>query len=66
MKTIVTRIGEGSKLIMMGDIEQSDLKHKNSDFTDLINKMGWTNIVGTIHLDGTVRSDIASLAVKLL
>lgn len=66
MKTIITRIGEGSKLVMMGDIDQSDLKNKNTDFIDLINKMGGTNIVGAIHLDGTVRSDIASLAVKLL
>jgi len=66
IKTIITRIGDGSKLIMIGDIDQSDLKKKNSDFSDVINKMYGNDIVGVIHLDRTVRSDIASLAVKIL
>jgi len=66
IKTIITRIGKGSKLILMGDLEQSDLKKTNTDFYDIINKMANHSVVGVIKLDNTVRSGVASLAVKLL
>lgn len=66
IKTIITRVGNGSKLILIGDNEQSDLKKRNTDFADVINKMHGNDIVGIIHLDKTIRSDIASLAVKIL
>lgn len=66
IKTIITRIGKGSKLIMIGDVEQSDLTKKNNDFYDTIVKMSNNDIVGVIQLDKSVRSDIASLAVSLL
>lgn len=66
IKTIITRIGKGSKLVMIGDTEQSDLKKKNTDFCDVINKMACHDMVGVIQLDKTVRSDIASLAVSIL
>ena len=66
IKTIITRIGSGSKLVLMGDLEQSDVKKKNTDFFDVIQKMSYNNIVGTIELDNPVRSEVASLAVKLL
>lgn len=66
IKTIITRIGKGSKLVMIGDTEQSDLKKKNTDFCDVIKKMAGHEMVGVIQLDKSVRSDIASLAVALL
>ena len=66
IKTIITRIGKGSKLIMIGDTEQSDLKKKNTDFCDVIKKMAGHSMVGVIQLDKSVRSDLASLAVSLL
>lgn len=66
IKTIITRIGKGSKLVMIGDIEQSDLKKKNTDFCDVINKMAGHEMVGVIQLDKSVRSDLATLAVSVL
>jgi len=66
IKTIITRIGEGSKMILIGDMDQSDLKKRNSDFIGVIRKMAYNDLVGVISLDKPVRSDIASLAVNLL
>jgi|SaaInlStandDraft_4_1057021.scaffolds.fasta_scaffold02469_3 predicted ribonuclease YlaK len=66
IKTIITRIGSGSKLVMIGDIEQSDLKHKNTDFCDVINKMMGHEMVGVVQLDKSLRSGLASLAVSIL
>lgn len=35
MKLFLSRLGEGSKLIVMGDIDQTDLKLKNNEITGL-------------------------------
>ncbi len=66
IKTIITRIGKGSKLIMIGDTDQSDLKKRNSDFCDVISKMAGHEMVGVIALDSTVRSGLCNLATELL
>lgn len=66
IKTIITRVGTGSKLVMIGDIEQSDLKNKNADFLNATNKLSGNKSVGVIQLDKSVRSDIAKLAVEVL
>lgn len=66
IKTIITRIGKKSKLIMIGDDSQSDLKTKSNGFTHSIYGMCDNKNVGIIKLNDTVRSDIAQLAVKNL
>ena len=38
MKTLLTRIGENSKLIILGDTSQSDLTFKNG-LEDILNKL---------------------------
>lgn len=66
IKTIITRIGKGSKLIMIGDTEQCDLKKQNNDFSNTIKQMAGHAIVGVIALDATVRGGLCDLAIKLL
>lgn len=60
MKTFLTRIGEGSRLAVLGDLDQSDLKGVSGlkHALELIGTYGLN--VGTIHftVDDIVRSDI--------
>lgn len=48
IKLIVTRIGQNSKMIFIGDAEQSDLnKNKNSGLLDAIDRLQDVNGIGT-------------------
>jgi PhoH-like ATPase len=66
IKTIITRIGKNSKLIMLGDDSQSDLKSKSNAYVNAIYSMCDNKTVGVIKLNDTVRSELARLAVKML
>jgi len=39
MKMLLTRLGENSKLIVMGDLKQSDLINKKNGLADLVHKL---------------------------
>lgn len=68
-KTILTRIGEGSKIIIMGDPEQIDhpyLDSINNGLTYVIEKMKQEHNVGVIRLEKTERSTLAEKAARLL
>ena len=56
LKMCLTRIGENAKMIILGDVKQSDL-HKNQQgaFLDTFNRLKDTMGVGTIKLG---RADI--------
>ncbi|KXG77670.1 PhoH family protein [Thermotalea metallivorans] len=69
VKTIVTRVGEGSKIVMMGDTEQIDHPYLDSQcngLTYIINKFKDINIAGHITLKKVERSVVAQLAAELL
>lgn len=66
IKTIITRMGHNSKLVMIGDDSQSDLKNKSNSFVNSIFNMCNNKQVGVIKLNDTVRSGIAQLAVRNL
>lgn len=66
IKTIITRIGKTSKLIMLGDDSQSDLKSKSNAYVNSIYSMCDNKSVGIIKLSDTVRSELAKLAVRVL
>lgn len=69
VKTIATRIGEGSKIVMMGDTEQIDHPYLDSQcngLTYIINKFKDVNIAGHITLKKVERSVVAQLAAELL
>ena len=60
LKAMVTRIGENSKLILLGDPNQSDVKNGNDlqRFVDMCVKHGVPCPVVRFTLDDVVRSDI--------
>lgn len=46
MKMLLTRIGEGSKIVVNGDVEQTDRKANNNGLLDIISKLKSKNIRG--------------------
>lgn len=69
MKTIVTRVGEGTKLVFTGDPEQIDsayLDQVNNGLTYVIDRMKCEDIVSHIELTKGERSQLAEAGTKLL
>lgn len=69
IKTIITRAGEGTKMIFTGDIEQIDspyLDKKSNGLAYLSDKMKDQDIFAHINLIKGERSYLAELASKLL
>lgn len=69
VKTIITRSGEGTKIILLGDPDQIDkayLDATNNGLTYVIEKMKQEEEVGIIRLEKTERSTLAEKAAKLL
>lgn len=68
-KTILTRVGEGSKIILTGDPEQIDnpyLDAFSNGFTYVIEKMKHLKETGHITLSKGERSDLAQLCADIL
>ena len=68
-KTILTRAGEGTKIIFTGDIEQIDspyLDATNNGLTYVINRAKECNIAGHITLTKCERSELAEWSSKNL
>ena len=56
-RTIMTRLGENSKMVFLGDSNQIDIKHKNNSCLDiLINLFKDVEDVGTIVMDDKDRN----------
>lgn len=69
IKTIVSRVGEGTKVVLTGDIQQIDnpyLDQSSNGLSYLIEKMKGKNMVGHVTLARSERSELASLAAELL
>jgi PhoH-like ATPase len=69
VKTIITRAGEGTKMIFTGDIEQIDspyLDTGSNGLTYLADKMKGQNVFAHINLVKGERSHLAELASQLL
>jgi len=69
IKTIITRIGEGSKIILTGDIEQIDNVYVNETSNGLahaIEKFKEYPIAGHVSFKKGERSELATLASKIL
>jgi PhoH-like ATPase len=69
IKTIITRAGEGTKMIFTGDIEQIDspyLDDKSNGLSYLTDKMKGQNVFAHVHLIKGERSYLADLASNLL
>ncbi len=69
LRTILTRIGDGTKVIFTGDTSQIDapyLGESNNALAVLTNAFGGQRCFGHVTLTACERSDVASLAAELL
>ena len=69
MKTIITRIGEGSKLVLTGDIEQIDdrfLSKECNGLTMAVQKFYGKDLFGFVKLEKSERSPLSELANSIL
>ena len=69
LKTIITRVGENSKVVLTGDIEQIDNMHIDETTNGLayaVEKFKSHAIAGHITLTKGERSKVATLAAKIL
>jgi PhoH-like ATPase len=69
IKTVLTRVGENTKIVLTGDVEQIDniyLNETTNGLTYAIEKMKESELTGHISLTKGERSKVATLAAKLL
>ncbi|HCM27292.1 MAG: phosphate starvation-inducible protein PhoH [Treponema sp. GWB1_62_6] len=69
IKTIVSRAGEGSKMVFTGDPEQIDnlyLDANSNGLSYLVDAFKGHRIYGHVKLEKTERSELAELAARLL
>lgn len=69
LKTILTRAGEGSKIVLIGDIEQIDVKHldtNNNGLTVAIEAFKGQQLYGHVTLLKGERSQLATIASRVL
>ncbi len=68
-KTILTRIGTGSKIIITGDVEQIDngkLDAENNMISKISDAFKGSKLAGHVTFEKCERSELASEAIKLL
>jgi PhoH-like ATPase len=69
LKTILTRLGEGSKVVFTGDITQIDqpyLSETNNGLSVLVDRFRGEPVFGAVRLTTCERSEVADLAARLL
>jgi PhoH-like ATPase len=69
LKTIITRIGQGSKIILLGDIDQIDtpyIDRQSSGLSIVIDRFRSSPLAAHVNLSKGQRSDLASVAGTIL
>ena len=69
LKTIITRVGEGTKIVLTGDIEQIDnvyVDEVSNGLTCAVEKFKEYDLSGHVTLTKGERSSVATLAAKIL
>jgi len=69
VKTIVSRVGEGTKIVLTGDIAQIDnpyLDGSSNGLSYLVERLKGNAMVGHVTLSKSERSELASLAAEKL
>lgn len=69
LKTLITRVGENSKIVLLGDVDQIDtpyLDRKSSGLSIVIDKLKNLKETGHVHLEKGERSNLATKASRLL
>ena len=69
IKTVLTRVGENTKIVLTGDVEQIDniyLNETTNGFTYAVEKLKESELTGHVTLTRGERSKVATLAAKTL
>jgi len=69
VKTLITRVGEGSKIILAGDPQQIDSAYLDSTSNGLViatDKFKGQSIFGVVYLEISERSELSRIAGELL
>lgn len=70
IKMLLTRVGEGSKIVLCGDLQQvatKEFTNGNNGLEHLINSFnGKSDLFAMLELQDSVRSELAKLAAELL
>jgi PhoH-like ATPase len=69
MKTILTRVGEGTKIVLTGDIEQIDnayVDETTNGLTHVVERFKSQSLAGHVTLLKGERSKVATIAAKVL
>jgi PhoH-like ATPase len=69
VRTIVSRVGEGTKIVLCGDIGQIDspyLDSSSNGLTHVIDRMRHHPIAGHVSLNKTERSELARISTEIL
>jgi PhoH-like ATPase len=69
IKTLITRVGEGTKIVFTGDPEQIDhpyLDRNSNGLTYLVEKLKAEELAGHITLHKGERSKVAEMGARLL
>lgn len=69
LKTVITRTGKNSKIVLLGDIEQIDLPYINkysNGLTIVIEKLKDTYLTGHINFTKGYRSELANIVAEKL
>lgn len=69
LKSIITRVGQGSKIVILGNLAQIDNHYVNpltSGLTYLVEKMKYFKHAGIMHISGIERSRLAAFAEENL
>jgi PhoH-like ATPase len=69
LKTIITRVGQGSKIILLGDIDQIDTPYidkRSNGLSIVIDRFRNSNLAAHVHLSKGQRSGLATEASSIL
>ena len=69
LKTVITRAGEGSKIVLMGDIDQIDtpyIDRYSNGLSVVVDRFRDSSLSAHIHLNRGRRSELANEASNLL
>jgi len=69
LKTIITRVGEGTKIVLTGDVEQIDnvyITETTNGLVHAVEKFKEYKVAGHITLSKGERSEVATLGAKIL
>ena len=69
LKTIITRVGKGSKIVLLGDTDQVDTPYidsRTNGLTIVVEKFKASHLTGHIRFNRGQRSEVATLASSIL